>query len=73
MISPDSLQWRKAAASTANGNCVELAPTADGFAMRDSKAPQGPVLYFSADDLASLLRSARAGDLDDLVQPVGGN
>jgi hypothetical protein len=67
VISPDGLQWRKAAASTAQGNCVELAALPDGVAMRDSKAPDGPVLRLSRAGLAALLESARAGELDDLV------
>ena len=68
MISPDGLQWRKAAASTANGNCVELAPTQDGVAMRDSKDPDGPVLRLTRQGLAALLASAKAGELDELAR-----
>jgi hypothetical protein len=37
-------RWRKSRASQALGNCVELAPTDDGFAIRDSKNASGPVL-----------------------------
>lgn len=67
MISPDGLRWRKAAASTANGNCVELAPTQDGVAMRDSKDPDGPVLRLSREGMAALLARAKAGELDELA------
>ncbi|WP_330288111.1 DUF397 domain-containing protein [Streptomyces sp. NBC_00576] len=42
--------FRKSSASSATGNndCVEVAQTADGGrAIRDSKAPHGPVLFFA--------------------------
>ena len=68
MISPDALPWRKAAASTANGNCVELAPTPDGVAMRDSKDPDGPILRLTREGMAALLASAKAGELDELAR-----
>ena len=38
--------WRKSAAS-AQGNCVEVSLGPDEVLVRDSKAPDGPVLYFS--------------------------
>lgn len=63
----DGLQWRKAAASTANGNCVELARTADGVALRDSKDPHGPVLRFTPQELSAFLDGARKGEFDDLA------
>jgi hypothetical protein len=63
----DGLQWRKAAASTAQGACVELAGTADGVAIRDSKDPRGPVLSFTRVELAAFLDGAKAGEFDDLA------
>ncbi|MBW8739043.1 MAG: DUF397 domain-containing protein [Streptomyces turgidiscabies] len=42
-------EFKKSNASTAAGaDCVEIAQTADGGrAIRDSKAPHGPVLFFA--------------------------
>jgi len=38
-------EWRKSSYSEADdGNCVEVACTADGVAVRDSKNVSGPVL-----------------------------
>lgn len=40
--------WRKATASQANGNCVEVATLPDGtIGVRDSKNPTGAVLVFT--------------------------
>ena len=60
-------QWRKAAASAANGACVELAALPDGVAVRDSKDPRGPVLRFTRVELAAFLDGAKAGEFDDLI------
>src|SRR5437016_1378015 len=51
----EGLRWRKASASTGNGQCVELAPLPQGVALRDSKDPQGPVLRFTREELAAFL------------------
>jgi hypothetical protein len=59
-------EWRKAAASSANGACVELAALPDGVAVRDSKDPQGPVLRFARGELAAFLDGAKAGEFDAL-------
>jgi hypothetical protein len=43
--------WRKSSYSGANGgNCIEIAATARTVAVRDSKAPDGPVLAFGSKD-----------------------
>ena len=67
----DGLQWRKAAASTANGACVELAAGYDGEVfLRDSKDPQGPVLTFTRREIAAFLSGARSGEFDDLADRI---
>jgi hypothetical protein len=68
MIDTDGLQWRKAAASSANGTCVELAPGGSGFVyLRDSKDPHGAVLTFTRAEISAFLNGAKAGEFDDLT------
>jgi hypothetical protein len=39
--------WRKSSYSYVNGNCIEVAGTADGLVtVRDSQDPSGPTLAF---------------------------
>lgn len=60
--------WRKASMSAGNGNCVELAPLADGgVAIRDSKDPNGPVLRFTSAEWAAFLDGAKNLEFDDLA------
>jgi hypothetical protein len=51
MTAPQS--WRKSSFSLANGDCVEVAVTADAVAVRDSKNPAGPMLEFPASTLTA--------------------
>jgi hypothetical protein len=52
--------WRKSAASTANGNCVEILFLPGGqVAVRDSKNRTGPVLRVSHDHWQKLLVALR--------------
>jgi hypothetical protein len=60
------MQWRKATASTAGGNCVELAPVESDVVLGDSKDPDGPVLRLNAAELRTLFEAAENGELDDL-------
>jgi hypothetical protein len=57
--------WRKSSYSGSNGNCVETAPTADGgTAVRDSKDPNGPALYFTKGEMDAFIAGVRAGEFD---------
>ncbi|SHJ96858.1 protein of unknown function [Pseudonocardia thermophila] len=61
------LPWRKSRASGA-GNCVELAPVADGVvAVRHSQDPHGPALIYSAAEIAAFVAGAKDGEFDDLL------
>jgi hypothetical protein len=70
-IIPDAssldVRWRKASASSGDGNCVELAPYLDGVVIRHSKAPDGPAFLFSRSEIAAMVAGARAGEFDDLT------
>ncbi len=55
------LAWRKSSFSGAtDGNCVEIAQEAEGFAVRDSKNPDGPILSFAQKRLSGLPSIVRA-------------
>jgi uncharacterized protein DUF397 len=60
------LNWRKARRSMNNGNCAEVATAAGMVAVRDSKDPQGPVLFYPATSWASFLNEASSGRFDSL-------
>ncbi len=59
--------WIKAASSYGAGNCVELAPAADGVLLRDSKDPQGPWLRYTGAEFTAFLAAAKQGEFDHLV------
>ena len=42
-----STAWRKSSHSTGTGNCVEVAPAADGVTIRHSKHPAAGTITFS--------------------------
>jgi hypothetical protein len=49
--------WRKSSYSMSNGHCLEIAHLVDGrVAVRDSKAPDGPVLRFQPESWINFLR-----------------
>ncbi|WP_301323132.1 DUF397 domain-containing protein [Actinomadura rupiterrae] len=54
--------WRRSSWSGEGMNCVELAalPPGDGFAVRDSKDPDGSRLPLEASGLAALLAGVKA-------------
>jgi uncharacterized protein DUF397 len=48
--------WRKSSYSGTQENCVEVAFTASGVGIRDSKNATGPVLTFTRDSFAEFRR-----------------
>ena len=44
--------------------CVEVGRVDGGFAVRDSKDPDGPTLTFTAPEWNAFVRGVRAGDFD---------
>ncbi|MEU5106006.1 MULTISPECIES: DUF397 domain-containing protein [unclassified Streptomyces] len=60
--------WRKSSFSDAGGNCVEVAPQADGtIAVRNSKNPAAGTVFFTRAEMDAWLRGVKAGEFDDLV------
>ncbi|WP_320783779.1 DUF397 domain-containing protein [Streptomyces sp. CRN 30] len=63
-----SARWTKSRYSNAEGNCVEVAPLADGsVAVRNSRHPDGPALVYTPTEMAAFLAGAKDGDFDHLV------
>lgn len=62
--------WRKSRYSNSQGNCVEVAPTTSGVAVRDSKEVneigegRASVLAFSPDEWTDFLKGVVAGDFE---------
>lgn len=55
--------YRKSSYSAQSGNCVEVAATAiGGRAVRDSKDPAGPSLYFTPTEWTAFLAGTRNGE-----------
>ncbi|MFJ9523216.1 DUF397 domain-containing protein [Kitasatospora sp. NPDC101801] len=60
--------WIKSFASSANGNCAELAKLADGtVALRNSRDPEGPALIFSRPEMEAFITGAKNNEFDHLV------
>ena len=54
--------WRKSRRSGSQGNCVEVAFLGtDRVGVRDSKAPDGPVLIFAGSRFDALLKAIKRG------------
>ncbi|MGA6161716.1 DUF397 domain-containing protein [Amycolatopsis magusensis] len=70
-VSADKLvgaRWRKSSRSGAVGNCVEVAPLANGeIAVRNSRFPAGPALVYTQAEMAAFLAGAKDGEFDDVL------
>ncbi|MET8045628.1 DUF397 domain-containing protein [Micromonospora sp. NPDC005215] len=57
-----NVTWRRSTRSSANGSdCVEVGEMSSGFAVRDSKDPDGPALLFDRDAWSSFVTGLRRG------------
>lgn len=60
--------WLKSRRSNPSGNCVELAALPDGgFAIRNSRHPEGPALVYTRDEIAAFVGGAKDGDFDRML------
>jgi hypothetical protein len=55
------ITWRKPSRSNAGNNCVQIASTRTGIAIRDSKNPHQPHLTLSAQAFANLIADIKRG------------
>lgn len=58
--------WRKSTRSNGGGgNCVEVAMLPDGgWAVRDSKDPDGPILFFTPGETDAFVAGVKDGEFD---------
>jgi hypothetical protein len=64
----DGVVWKKSGRSNPSGNCVELAALpGGGFAVRNSRHPDGPALIYTRDEIAAFIGGAKDGDFDDMA------
>ena len=62
------VSWRKSSLSNSQGACVELAKLSDGgFAVRNSRHPDGPALVYTRAEMVALIDGVKSGEFDDLV------
>jgi hypothetical protein len=60
--------WRKSSYSNPSGNCVELAELPTGLiAVRNSRDPEGAVLFYTRPEVDAFIRGAKNGEFDDLM------
>lgn len=66
---PADSAWRKSTYSNPSGNCVEVAEAADGsVAVRNSRDPQGSVIFYTRPEIDAFIRGAKAGEFDYLTK-----
>ena len=55
------VRWHKSSHSSANGQCVEVAPVAGTIAVRDSTNPDGPKLIFTRQAWVAFVEDVKRG------------
>jgi hypothetical protein len=64
----DGAVWKKSRRSNPSGNCVEVAALpGGGYAVRNSRYPDGPALIYTREEMAAFLGGAKDGDFDAMV------
>ncbi|MGX1761961.1 DUF397 domain-containing protein [Streptomyces lydicus] len=64
----EGVTWTKSRRSAPANNCVEVAALPDGgFAVRNSRHPQGPALVYTREELAAFIGGAKDGEFDAMV------
>ncbi|WP_405681159.1 DUF397 domain-containing protein [Streptomyces sp. NBC_00868] len=64
----EGVVWVKSGRSAADGNCVEVAGlSGGGAAVRNSRDPHGPVLFYTRGEIVAFIQGAKDGDFDHLI------
>jgi hypothetical protein len=64
----EGVVWKKSGRSNPSGNCVELAALpGGGFAVRNSRHPEGPALIYTRDEIVAFIGGAKDGDFDEMA------
>ncbi|MDI5966208.1 DUF397 domain-containing protein [Streptomyces sp. SL13] len=64
----EGVEWRKSRRSNPGGNCVELAALpGGGFAVRNSRHPEGPALVYTRAEIEAFIGGAKDGEFDSMV------
>ncbi|MGW2214067.1 DUF397 domain-containing protein [Nonomuraea sp. NPDC001684] len=67
-----TVAWVKSAYSSGGGGqCVQLQPAGGGVVVRDSKVPDGQVLWFSRSEWVAFLAGVKDGQFDHLIGLAG--
>jgi Domain of unknown function (DUF397) len=57
--------WRQSSRQSASGQSVEVADLPDGgWAVRDSKNPDGPILFFTPAEREAFVEGVKDGEFD---------
>jgi len=62
-VAEEILAWRKSSRCE-TGACLEVASAGDQVAVRDSKTPDSPFLWFSLPEWRAFVVAVRAGDFE---------
>jgi hypothetical protein len=65
-IDRNALAWRVATRS-GGGNCVQVAKANDLIAVRNSRNPEGEIIFYTGPEFAAFLDGAKKGEFDDLL------
>lgn len=60
--------WQRASTCGA-ATCLEVAPTDEGVAIRDSKLQNGPILQYTLPEWDAFVAGVKNGEFDNLSQP----
>lgn len=67
----EGVVWKKSARSNPSGNCVEVAALpGGGYAVRNSRFPEGPALIYTRDEMVAFIGGAKDGDFDRMIGAV---
>lgn len=67
----EGVVWKKSARSNPSGNCVEVAALpGGGYAVRNSRFPEGPALIYTRAEMVAFIGGAKDGDFDRMIDAV---